>query len=157
VSTQDSQGSAPAPAPSERELTLAPEGSRGSGSHAASVRLLDAGVRSLAAQVEALRQRVSGRPAAFFTRWERWRGQWAAFARRHTQEPERPMSAEERARLRRYVEQYESIRQGVIRALALPSDRPPGRDEGGWPWWVWALLLGGGAAVAWNVSKRRSE
>lgn len=151
MSYRDSQA-APSPAPVERELRLEPEGSQ-----RAAVRLLNAGVHSLAAQVEALRQRTAGQPAAFFTQFAAWRAEWASFMQRNTQEPEQPMSAEDRARLRHYVEQYEAIRQGVLRALALPSDRPrPPQDRGGWPWWVWALLLGGGAGVAIYARRSRS-
>ncbi len=138
----------PTPVPPERELTLAPEGEQ-----LVSVALLDAGVRSLAAQVEVLRQRTAGQPAAFFTRWAQWQAQWVSFAQRQIAPP---MSAEDRVLLRHYAEQLEAIRQGVVRALTLPSVRSP-EHRGGWPWWAWALLLGGGAALAWNVSKGRSE
>jgi len=138
---------APLPPPPERELTLAlPEGSQ-----VANVRLLDAGIRSLAAQVERLRQRTTGQPAAFFMQWAEWRSQWGAFARRNTQESEQPMSADDRASLRRYVGQYESIRQGVLRSLGLA---PSPSGESRWPWWVWAVLLGGAAAVRYALSRR---
>ena len=175
MSTRDSSH-APSSATPERERTPAP---RSAG--ASDVRLLGAGIEVLAAQVETLRQRSGGRPAEFFTQWAAWKAEWDAFAAQKTAAPttpspaggqETPMSAEDRARLRRYVEQYESIRQGVLRALELPGQTQPtqtqpgqtsnaGRSRAdadtGWPWWAWAVLLGGGAAVALHAAGGRSE
>lgn len=180
MSTRDSS-QAPSSATPERERTPAP---RSAG--ASDVRLLGAGIEVLAAQVETLRQRSGGRPPEFFTQWAAWKAEWDVFAAQKTAVPttpspadgeEPPMSAEDRARLRRYVEQYESIRQGVLRALELPGQTQPAQtqpaqtqpgqtsDAGssganadtGWPWWAWAVLLGGGAAVALHAAGGRNE